>query len=122
MTDESATQRPLVCRLNGDDYRNRIKWIEDLAWRALRGYSRDDLKLHLTYSSESHVDVLLMVERERTCCSFLTFVVLHEADAINVTVIAPELVRDSADMLFAPFLAGQPSPDAKRQVGNSDFI
>jgi len=111
MPDESATQRPLVCRLNGDDYRNRIKWIENLARRALRGYSRDDLKLHLTYSSEAHADLRLMVERERTCCPFLTFAVQQEPDAITVTVIAPEVARDSADMLFAPFLAGQSSPN-----------
>jgi hypothetical protein len=112
MPEESVTHRPLVCHLNGADYWNRIRWIENLTRRALRGRRHDDLKLHLTYASEVAADVRLMVERERACCVFLTFALLQEPDAIKVAITAPEVVRGSADMLFASFLTGQASPDA----------
>jgi hypothetical protein len=52
MPDE-LIHRPLACCLNGDEYRNRIKWIEDLTRRALRGHRRDGLKLHLTFAPEA---------------------------------------------------------------------
>ncbi len=55
--------------------------------------------------------VFLMIEQERACCAFLSFALKQEPDAITVTIIAPEAVRDSADMLFAPFLTKQSSPD-----------
>ena len=112
MPDEAATHGPLVCRLSGDDYRNRITWIENLTRRALRGHRRDDLKLQLTYAPEAAADVRLMVEHERACCAFLIFALRQEPDAITVTIIVPEAVRRSADMLLVPFLAGQSSPDA----------
>ena len=112
MPDEAVTHRPLVCCLSGDDYRNRITWIENLARRALRGHRRDDLKLHLTYAPEAVADVRLMVEQERACCAFLIFILQQEPDAITVTITAPEVVQGGADMLLASFLAGQSSPDA----------
>ena len=110
--EEPVTHRLLACRLNGDDYRNRIRWIEDLTRCALRDYRRDDLTLHLTYSLEAYADVRLMIEQERTCCEFLSFTVQEKPDAIIVTVIAPKEARGTADMLFAPFIVGRSSPDS----------
>ena len=77
-----------------------------------RGHLRDGLSLHLTFASEAAADVRLMVEQERACCAFLTFALHQEAGAITVTISAPEVVRGSVDMLFAPFLAGRSSPHA----------
>jgi hypothetical protein len=112
MAEELVTHQSLVCCLDRDDYRNRITWIENLTQRALRGHRRDDLKLHLTNAPEAVADVRLMVEQERTCCAFLTFALQQQPDAITVIITAPEVVRDSADVLFASFLAGRSSPDA----------
>jgi hypothetical protein len=107
MPDEPVTDRPLACCLAGDDYRNRIAWIEDLTRRALRGHRRDDLTLHLIYRAEVAADVRLMVEHERACCAYLTFVLRPGPGAIAVTITVPEAVRSSADVLFAPFLPGK---------------
>jgi hypothetical protein len=47
-----------------------------------------------------------MVEQERICCPFLDFEFAERPDAVNVTIIAPESARESADMLFQQFLSG----------------
>jgi hypothetical protein len=99
-------QQPIACCLKGDDYRNRIAWIEGLTRRALRQHARNDLVLSLSYAPEAASDVRGMVEQERLCCPFLTFEFVERADAVNVTIIAPESARESADMLFQPFLNG----------------
>ena len=112
MHEEPVTHRPLACRLNGDDYRNRIRRIEHLTLCALRDFQRDDLTLLLTYSLEAYADVRLMIEQERACCEFLSFTVQEKPDAVIVTVIAPKEARGTADMLFAPFIVGRSSPDS----------
>ena len=65
MPEDPLVHRPVACCLDGDDYRSRITWIENLTRRALRGHRRDDLRLHLTYAPEAVADVRLMVEQEQ---------------------------------------------------------
>jgi hypothetical protein len=110
--EEPVAHQLLACCLSGDDYRNRIRWIEDFTRYALRDYRRDDLTLHLTYLLEAYADVRLMIEQERTCCEFLSFTVQKKPDAIIVTVTAPKEARGTADMLFAPFIFARSSPDS----------
>ena len=44
-----------------------------------------------------------MVDGERTCCAFLGFDVAERADAVTVTITAPESAREAAEALFEPF-------------------
>src|SRR5690349_17472336 len=101
MPDKSVTHRPLACRLNGDDNRNRLTWIENLTRRALRGHRRDNLTLHLTDVPEALADVPLDGCARTGMLRVSDFRPATETHAINVTITAPEAVRDSADMLFA---------------------
>ena len=105
MPSESVARRSLVCSLNGDDYRNRIAWPEDLTRRALRGHRRDDLTLHLIYALRSRCR-RAPDGRARTSLLRVPDFRFAPGTGCNdtVTITAPEAVRDSADMLFAPFL------------------
>jgi hypothetical protein len=103
----SISEQPsLACCLSPGDYQKRIAWIEDLTRKALRSYVRDDLVLRLFYAPHAAEDVQWMVEQERICCAFLTFDLDRRTDAACVTITAPEAARESADMLFEPFLGG----------------
>jgi hypothetical protein len=102
----SADQLPLACCLSTSDYQSRIEWIAHLTRTALRRHNRDDLVLHLVYALHAAEDVQWMIAQERICCPFLTFNLDRRADAVCVTIIAPQAARESADMLFRTFLCG----------------
>ena len=103
---DAIEQKPIVCCLGADDYKDRVAWIEDLTRRALRQHTCSDLVLDLSYALEAAPDVRTMVEQERICCPFLDFDLIETLDAVNVTIIVPESARESANMLFQPFLGG----------------
>jgi hypothetical protein len=100
-----CTTEPMACSLAPAAYDARIILIESLAKRALRGQARSGLMLFLRYAPEVAVEVQQLVDQERKCCPFLTFELLHSEDACCLTITAPEAARESADLLFAPFLA-----------------
>jgi hypothetical protein len=100
-------QPRIACCLSGGDYQRRVAWIERLTSEALRSSARDDPVLPLLYAPEAAGEVQKMVEQERICCAFLTFDLDERADAVCVTITAPEAARDSADILFGQFLAGR---------------
>ena len=101
-----TSQPPIACCLSGGDYQRRIAWIEHLTSEALRSGARDDLVLRLLYPSEVAGEIQKMVEQERICCAFLTFDLDERADAVCLTIPAPQAARDSADF-FGQFLAGR---------------
>ena len=102
----SADQPLLACCLSPRDYKSRTAWIENLTRTALRNHVRDDLVLCLVYAPHAADDVQWMVAQERICCTFLTFDLDQRTDAVCVTITVPEAARESADMLFGPFLCG----------------
>jgi hypothetical protein len=101
-----ASDPPLACWLGAGDYRRRIAWIAELTRRALRKYDRDELVLRLVYASEAAEEVRKMVEQERECCGFLAFDLTEAADAVRVTITAPEAACGSVGRLFGHFLPG----------------
>ena len=104
----SVSEQPLIaCCLSTGEYQSRIAWIEGLARKSLREHARDDLMLRLFYVLEAAAEVRRMVEQERICCAFLAFDLDQRADAVCVTITAPEAAREAADMLFGQFLGGQ---------------
>jgi hypothetical protein len=101
---------PIACTLSPDDFRERLRLIHTLSRNALLGYERRGLALDLCYAPAAVDRVRAMVERESHCCTFLTFAVCEGADAVRVTITAPERARDAADELFAQFIAPEVMP------------
>ena len=95
-----AEPAPIACTLNRAEFTARRTRIVALNRRALKRYRRDDLRLELLYAAEARPQVLAMVRGEQTCCSFLTFEIHEEPDALRVIVEAPERAREAADSLF----------------------
>ncbi len=108
-TEEIA---PIACTLDTGGLKQRLDWIADLNRRALHASNRDGLRLTLTYDPSAIHDVRRMVEGEQTCCAFLDFNVTERADAVVVTITAPEGAREAAEALFGPFaLQGEREPN-----------
>jgi hypothetical protein len=109
MTMTAGEVQPIMCTLAAGDYKNRMAWIAALNREALREKRRDDLRLALTYAPEAGERVREMVRREKRCCSFLEFDLREDADAVRLTIMAPEEAREAAELLFEPFQSTSPS-------------
>ena len=94
----------IACTLSGEEYRDRLVWIADLARDALQSHRRDDLALHLRYVPAAVYRVQEMVRKEEACCAFLTFEIHEQSDAVLLTITAPEAARDVAGALFDHFV------------------
>jgi hypothetical protein len=105
----TAAASPIVCRLEGDDYRRRLASIGALARAALLDYRREDRSLCLTYAPEAAGRVRRMVEEERICCPFLVIGLEETAAAAIVKITPPRLDPAMLDMLFDHFTAGVPA-------------
>jgi hypothetical protein len=103
MTMTREEPPPIMCTLAAGDYKDRLAWIADLNRDALRGKNREDLRLELTYAPEAAERVREMVRREQDCCSFLAFDIREDADAVRLSITAPEEAREAAELLFEPF-------------------
>ena len=97
---------PIACTLDAGDYKSRLAWIAALNAEALRDERLDGPRLELTYAAGARERVLQMVRQEQACCGFLGFEVREDAEAIRVTIEAPEGVRDAIETVFAPFRSG----------------
>lgn len=97
---------PIACTLGGGEYAERIRWIEALNRSSLRGHRQDGFVLVLEYAPEAAAQLGDLVERERRCCAFLAFHVDESARNVRLRIEAPPEVRESIDVIFAPFLAG----------------
>ena len=95
----------VACSLAAGAHKERTAWIQSLAKRALRGHARADLTLSLAYAPEFAPEVQILVVQERICCPFLTFDLFQTAEAICLTITAPEAARESVNMLFEHFVA-----------------
>jgi hypothetical protein len=93
-------QVPIACSLNASDAKRRSRKIAELNWSALRSYRRDGLRLELVYAWQAREQVMDMVRRERSCCTFLSFEIIEQPDSLRVIVEAPEAARDAADGVF----------------------
>lgn len=93
----------IVCTLDNAHFPERLTWIRALFAKHLRDRTRDDLLLHLTLDPAAVQDVDDLVRRERACCAFLDFNVQKSAEAVRLTIRAPEAARESADLIFSAF-------------------
>jgi hypothetical protein len=108
-----AEAAPIACTLSAAEFRSRRAKLADLNRAALKSYRRNDLRLELFYAIEARSQVLEMVRAEQTCCTFLTFEIREEHDALRVIVEAPEHARDVAESLFDAFYSGTPGQEPR---------
>jgi hypothetical protein len=98
------TESPIACTLQGGSYQERLAWIRELARDGLRGVSRDDLRLELSYAPDVAIRVRQMVGKEQACCAFLDFELTETSEEVRLTITAPERAREVADALFEQFV------------------
>jgi hypothetical protein len=97
-------EAPVACTLQGDDYKERLAWIAELAREGLLDVSREDLQLELRYAWCVADRVRQMVRQEQQCCAFLNFNVSEIEEGVRLTITAPERARSVADALFEQFM------------------
>ena len=97
---------PIACTLGAGDYKSRLTWIAALNAEALVSARRDDLRLELSYAPHALDRVRQFVRQEQECCAFLNFEVREDAEAVRVSIEAPEGVRDAIEAVFEPFRSG----------------
>jgi hypothetical protein len=97
---------PIACTLAPRDFKDRLASINTLARDALRGHKREGLVLELRYAPEARDRVREMVCNEQTCCAFLDFQLRESPAEIQLTIVAPEAARESAEMMFEQLVAG----------------
>jgi hypothetical protein len=64
------------------------------------------LRLELWYALQARDQVMEVVRAEQACCAFLTFALREDAEAVRVTIQAPERARAAAAAIFAGFRSG----------------
>jgi hypothetical protein len=107
----ATDQQPIACTLTAGDLRDRLAWIAALNRDELRGYDHAGLMLRLRYSPQARQQVAELMRQEQACCTFLTFEMHEDPDAVTLTIKAPEEARTAVDVLFEAFLvAKEPSP------------
>lgn len=99
---------PIACTLTGVGFQQRLDAIAALLAEGLRSYTRRDLVLDLEFDPAVADRVRDLKRLEEACCGFLDFALTESADAIRLTITAPERARATADDLFDQFLARDP--------------
>lgn len=97
-------QPAIACTLQGDNYRDRLAWIAQLAHEGLLSHERRDLVLELRYRRSVADRVRDMVTKERECCAFLEFDTEETIDEIRVRISVPERARAAVDLIFEEFI------------------
>jgi hypothetical protein len=55
MTRTAST--PIACTLGSGDFKDRLRWIQELSAKSLRRHHRDGLMLELTYDRRAAANV-----------------------------------------------------------------
>jgi hypothetical protein len=92
----------------------RLAEISQLTREHLRAHRVEGRTLRLTYDAAAAPQVVRIVELERVCCAFLDFELQVSADAVELSITAPEHAGTDAQWLFAQFLpqTGRPAESA----------
>ncbi len=95
---------PLACTLDLQSIGARLGDIQRLTRDHLRAHRVEGKTLRLTYGVEAASEVERIVGLERVCCAFLDFDIKVKADAVDLSITAPEQDGSDAQWLFAQFL------------------
>lgn len=99
-----STERPIACTLLPGKYHERLAWISALARDALRSHHREGSTLRLVFEAKASVWVKDLVQRERACCSFLSFAVREVDMTVELTITAPVTEEAEVSFLLEPFV------------------
>ena len=103
---------PIACTLDLQAVGPRLAEISQLTREHLRSHLVEGRTLRLTYDTAAAQQVARIVELERVCCAFLNFELQVSADAVELSITAPEQDGSDAQWLFAQFLPATALPDA----------
>jgi hypothetical protein len=95
---------PMACSLSGSEMRDQLAAIAELAQRALQSHEQDGRTLRLRYASDAADELETLVARERECCAFLNFNLVHGPDAVCLAITAPHGAGELASVLTGHFL------------------
>jgi len=95
-----TTSIPIACTLTPADYRARLAEIAALSRDALRRVEQHGDVLELRYAPTAAARVQALVEKERTCCAFLTFDLRETADEVHLIVTVPEVALGAVPELL----------------------
>src|SRR5262245_54737292 len=121
------SELPIACSLDAGDLAARLAEIRAVGQSAPRTREPDGNRVRLGFERRDDVDARLrsIVDAEQECCAFLIMTLATRADAILLTIEAPqgaELVRDElADALGrwrAEHGAGRPATRAHSRTGS----
>lgn len=100
----TAEPVPIACTLDLQAMGPRLAEINQLTREHLRSHRLKGRTLKLTYDAAAAERVARIVELERACCGFLGFELKVSADAVELSIAAPEQEGTDAQWLFAQFL------------------
>lgn len=87
-----SEELPIVCSLSATDLTSRVAQIAELGRDALLDSRYDGTRAELRFAStegvRARVDAIVAAESQ--CCAFLTMRVADDADAVLLTIDAPE--------------------------------
>lgn len=95
---------PIACTLDLQAMGPRLAEIGQLTREHLRSHRLDGRTLRLAYDTAAAEKVAQIVELERVCCAFLDFELKTSANAVELTITAPEQDGSDEQWLFAQFL------------------
>lgn len=99
-----AEPAPIACTLDSQAMGPRLAEIGQLTREHLRAHRVEGRTLRLTYDAAAAERVARIVALERVCCAFLDFDLKASADAVELSITAPEHQGTDAQWLFAQFL------------------
>jgi hypothetical protein len=95
---------PIACTLDLQEMGLRLAEISQLTREHLRSHRVEGRMLRLTYDTAAAQQATRIVELERVCCAFLAFELRVSADAVELSITAPDQAGTDAQWLFAQFL------------------
>lgn len=113
----AATDGPIACTLGTDELDQRLAWIRRVTEHSLVSHQVESATLRLTYRSDALHDLQQIVAKERECYAFLLYALEPSADAVRLTIRAPDGVSSQARWLFEQILPMQPFVAARKVCG-----
>jgi hypothetical protein len=102
-------ENPIACTLEAGEMAERGREMEALARAALLRRTRTGNSLQLIFRRTPQVEagIASLVQRERQCCSFLTFEVKSGGDEVVLDISGPADAQPVLDAIYAAGLANK---------------
>jgi hypothetical protein len=100
-SDDSASDAPLACSLQGRDLADRQHWLADLQGRA-REVEQSAAGVTLRFPDEAGLEAELraLAEAEEQCCEFLRVGVRRVGGLVELAVVGPATAQPVIEEMF----------------------